>query len=74
MKINTDKCKVISNTPIKITRENENVEIVEEFQLLGSVVQNSSLDVKRRIAIANSPFGRLKKDMLTKLNYNYTTH
>ena len=41
MKINTDKCKVISNSHISIIIENENVENVEEFKFLGSIVPNS---------------------------------
>ena len=61
MKISTDKCKVISNSHTNITIENEKVKNVEEFKFLGSVVPNSSLDVKRRIATANSVFGRLRK-------------
>ena len=31
MKINTSKCEVISNSPINITVENENIEIVENL-------------------------------------------
>ena len=37
------------------------IEIVKEFKFLGSLVPNSSDDVKRRIAFANPTFGRLKK-------------
>ena len=48
MKINTDKCKVISNSHSNITIENENVENVEEFKFLGSVVPNLSLDVDEK--------------------------
>ena len=66
MKICTDKCKVISNSHTNITIENENVENVEEFKFLGSVVPNSSLDVKRRIATANSAFGKLKKSVWSR--------
>ena len=66
MKINTGKCKVISNSPINITIENENIKVVEEFKFLGSVFPNSSLDVKRRIAMANSAFGRLKKSVRSR--------
>ena len=64
MKINTDKCKVISNSHANITIENENVENVEEFKFLGPVVPNSSLDVKRRIGTTSSAFGRLKKSTI----------
>ena len=66
MKINTDKCKVISNSHANITIENENVENVEEFKFLGSVIPNSPLDVKKRIATANSAFGRLKKSVWSR--------
>ena len=47
IKITTQKCKVIYSSPIKITKENEYIEIVEEFKFLGSFVPNSSLDVKK---------------------------
>ena len=40
MKINTDKCKVILDSPINITIENKNIEIAEEFKFLRSVVPN----------------------------------
>ena len=80
MNINTDKCKVISNSHINITVKNEEVENVKEFKFVRSVVPNSSLDVKRRIETANSAFGRLKKsawsrrDILTKLKLRYIMH
>ena len=61
MKINTDKCKVISNSTTNITIENERMENVEEFNFLGSLMPNSALDIKRRTAMANSAFGRMKK-------------
>ena len=48
MKINTDKCKVISNSHSNIAIENENVGNVEEFKFLGSLVPNSSLDVDEK--------------------------
>ena len=63
MKINTDKCKLISNSPISISIENKNIKIVEEFKFLGSVVSKSSRDSKRRKAIANSAYGRLRKSV-----------
>ena len=38
---------------------NVNVDHVEEFVFLGSVVPDTSADVMRRIALAASAFGRL---------------
>ena len=63
MKINTEKCKVTltSDSVSNVTIENENIEIVKEFNFLWSLVPNSSDNAKRRIALANSAFGRLKK-------------
>ena len=66
MKINTDKCKFISNSHISISIENKNIKIVEEFKFLGSVVSKSSLDSKRRKAIANSAYGRLRKSVWSR--------
>ena len=67
MKINTNKCKTISSNPINITIENENIEVAEEFKFLGSIVSNLSHDVKRRIAMTNSVFGRLKNNVKTMI-------
>ena len=50
MKINTEKCKVISDRTTNLTIENEEIRIMNEFKFLGSLAQNSSGDVKRRIA------------------------
>ena len=41
MKINTEKCKVISDSTTNLTIENEEIEIMKKFQFLGSVVPNS---------------------------------
>ena len=67
MKINTNKCKTISSSPINITIENENIEVAEEFKFLGPIVSNSSHDVKRRTAMTNSVFGRLKNNVETMI-------
>ena len=61
MKINSERCKVISDSTSNLTIENKEIEIVKEFKFLGSLVPNSPDDVKRRITFANSAFGRLKK-------------
>ena len=61
MKLNTEKFKVISDSTTNLTIENEEIKIVKEFKLLGSLVPNSSEDVKRRIALASVACGRLHR-------------
>ena len=69
MKINTEKYKVISDSTTNLTIENVEMEILIGFKFLGSLVPNSSDDVKRRIASANSVFGRLKKKCMATQRY-----
>ena len=59
MKINRAKCKIISPNDQAVVIVSE-VEHVKEFVFLGSVVPNSSDDVRRRISLASAAFGRLK--------------
>ena len=59
MKINGGKCKVISTSTDIIKIDGKNVDHVEEFVFLGSVVPDTSADAMRRIALAASAFGRL---------------
>ena len=67
LKINASKCKVISPDPLcNVQVEGEPVEIVESFVFLGSVVPNTSDDIKRRVALASSAFGRLKKNVWSR--------
>ena len=61
MNIITEKWKHISNSTTNVTIENRDIKIVKKFKFLGSLVSNPSGNVKRRIALANSAFGRLKK-------------
>ena len=61
MKINGGKCKIISTSTDSINIDGKNVDHVEEFVFLGSVVPDTSADVMRRIALAASAFGRLRK-------------
>ena len=60
MKINPDKCKIITSDGGNIQINSENVKKVEEFTFLGSVVPGTSSDINRRIGLASSAFGRLK--------------
>ena len=61
MKINGGKCKIISTSTDSIKIDGKNVDHVEEFVFLSSVVPDTSADVMRRIALAASAFGRLRK-------------
>ena len=73
MKINTDKWKVIFHSPINITIENENIKIVAESKFLRCVVPDSSLGLKRRIAMVNSAFGRLRISVCLRSKVKTTT-
>ena len=68
MKINVGKCKVISNDQRNIMIEGNPVDKVTEFTFLGSVIPGSESDVKRRIMLASSAFGRLKESIWSKKN------
>ena len=64
LKINASKCKILSpESQDTIEINGEPVENVDQFVFLGSVVPNTSDDVKRRIALASSAFGRLKDNV-----------
>jgi hypothetical protein len=66
MKINAAKCKLMGQGVGQITINNNAVENVEKFVFLGSVVPHTADDVKRRIALASSAFGRLKKNIWSR--------
>ena len=66
MKINVGKCKVISNDQRNIMIEGNPGDKVTEFTFLGSVIPGSGSDVKRRIMLASSAFGRLKESIWSK--------
>ena len=73
LKINADKCKIISpDQPSNIQIEGATVEQVDSFVFLGSVVPTTVFDVKRRIALASSAFGRLKKNVWSKKGIPYS--
>ena len=63
MNINTGKWKVISVSATNLTVETEEIKIVKEFKFLWSSVPYLPDDVKRRIALANSAFDILKKNV-----------
>jgi len=66
MKINGAKCKIISPSDQQINIDGQEVEHVEEFVFLGSVVPDSAADIKRRIALASVAFGRLREAIWKK--------
>ena len=57
MKINLDKCKIISVDDSNILIDGEVVKKVKEFVFLESVVLGSAQDVNRRIRLAMSGYG-----------------
>ena len=59
MKLNVSKCKILSQSDDSIQIDGQEVDHVQQFVFLGSVVPDSSTDVTRRIALASSAFGRL---------------
>ena len=67
LKINTDKCKIISPGYLSNIKIGSTiVELLEELVFLGSVVPNMADDVKGRIALASSTFGGLKKNVWSR--------
>jgi hypothetical protein len=66
MKINADKCRIISTDDRIINIGGKDIDHVEEFVFLGSVVPGTSSDVCRRISLAAVSFGRLKDSIWRK--------
>ena len=60
MKINGAKCKIIFPSDQAVVLDGNEVKHVKEFVFLGSVVPNSSDDVRRRILLASAAFDRMK--------------
>ena len=63
MKINGAKCKILSPSDQQINIDGQEVEHMKKFVSLGSVLPDSSADIKRRIALAS---GRLKEAIWKK--------
>ena len=61
MKVNASKCNVISDDHECILIDGEAVDKVDEFIFLGSIVPGTTNDIKRRVGLAASAFGRLRK-------------
>lgn len=66
MRVNADKCKIISPEDRLIEIDGETIEHSDTFIYLGSVVPGTEEDVNRRIALAASSFGRLRKTVWSR--------
>ena len=66
LKINADKCRIITEEEAEIEVNGGQVEKVEEFTFLGATLPGSTKDVKRRTALAYAAFGRLKANVWSK--------
>ena len=66
MKINFDKCKVLTPSNDNIVIHGELLENVNNFIYLGSSVPDTTKDIERRIALAPTAFGRLRKSIWSK--------
>ena len=60
MKINFDKCKVLTPSNDNIVIHGELLENVNNFIYLGSSIPDTTKDIERRIALALTAFGRLR--------------
>ena len=63
MKINFDKRKVLTPSNDNILIQGELLENVNNFVYLGSSVPDTTKDIERRIALALTAFGRLRKSI-----------
>ena len=66
MKINVKKCKAISPETDNITIEGSDIEKVESFTYLSSVVPGTKSNVKRRTALPSTAFGNLKENIFSR--------
>ena len=66
MRVNADKCKTITSDQNPLMISNSVVEAIEQFTFLGSVVPDTTSDIKRRIALANAAFGKLKNNIWSR--------
>ena len=66
MKINVVKSKVMTEDSRDIILEGTKLEKVDSFVLLGSQVPSTSSDVKRRIALASTAFGKLRETIWSR--------
>ena len=63
LKINADKCRIISPDAGDTLVEGKSVKKVEEFVFLSSLIPGTTADIRRRIALASVAFGKLKNSI-----------
>ena len=68
MKINFDKSKVLTPSFDNMLIQGEHSEIVNNFIYLGSYISNVNKDIERRIDLALSSFGRIRKSICSNKN------
>ena len=69
LKINGDKCKLISPENEKqISIDGKLVAKVEQFTFLGSTIPGTTPDIDRRLALAYTAFGKLNKNVWSNKN------
>ena len=71
LKINTKKCKVMSDENDSLFIDGEKIDTIDKFIFLGSSVPNVSDDVIRRIALAAVAFGKLKHNIWSRNDLSY---
>mgnify|MGYP003349747257 CR=1 FL=1 len=59
LKINSKKCRIMSDADCNIMIDREEVQTVNEFVFLGSMLPSTTMDVNRKRALASAAFGRL---------------
>ena len=70
LKINADKCRIISSDLRDIQVEGKTVKKVEEFVFLGSLVPSTNADIRRMISLASIAFGKLRNSIWSRRNIN----
>ena len=74
MKINFDKCKVLTLSNDNIVIHGELLENVNNFIYLGSSVPDTTKDIERRIALALIAFGRQVESLIQKCEFKSTSY
>ena len=70
LKINGDKCKILSQDGKDVTIDSTVVEKVAQFNFLGSTIPGTTTDVEKRLAMAYASFGRLSRNVWTNRNFS----
>ena len=70
LKINGDKCKIMSQDANDITIDSKVVGKVTKFNFLGSTIPGTTSDVDKRLAMAYTSFGKLSKTVWSNRNFS----